>query len=538
MRVAIYARMSTDKQSDASTEDQIARCLEYAARQGWQVFESLIATEEGISGASRHNRPGLLGLMERIDEWDMLVAYDFARLARNQEDLGWIRNRLRVRRKQAIEASTGLDLDNVGSRVMGVMSEEYLEKVSQDTHRGLRGRFDRKLATGGCPFGYRTVPIVTGQDAHGRPITDGFHLEVDPERAAIVVRLFEGYAHQGLGLRALAHTLNEEGAPSARGNGWAPTAIREMLTNPIYRGERVWNRSYWVKDHETGRRRRFERPESDWVRQQDEGWRIVPDDLWEAAQSARARRNERHLRDPRGRIRRTALGNGARRKRLLSGFLECAECGGSFHALSREAWGCSWHRNRGTCANGTKLAQVDLEAAVLRAVREAIDEEVAEHALSVALAELQRRIDAVEPLKLERQLRELDAKIERALDLAIELGEMDAAKERLRELRSERDRVADEYANARTSLPTIEQLLPAVRAHLQDIESTLRTDTPGARLALGALLGDERLRIHADGRIEGTATLAPELFAAPGKAQGRRDSVVAGAGFEPATCGL
>jgi hypothetical protein len=28
---------------------------------------------------------------------------------------------------------------------MGVMSEEYLEKVRQDTHRGLRGRFDRRL---------------------------------------------------------------------------------------------------------------------------------------------------------------------------------------------------------------------------------------------------------------------------------------------------------------------------------------------------------------------------------------------------------
>jgi hypothetical protein len=46
---------------------------------------------------------------------------------------------------------------------------------------------------------------------------------------------------------------------------------------------------------------------------------------------------------------------------------------------------------------------VDLEAAVRRAAREAIDAQVAEHALSVALAELQRRIDAVEPLKLERQ---------------------------------------------------------------------------------------------------------------------------------------
>ena len=172
MRAAIYARMSTDKQSDTSPDDQIARCREYAERQGWSVVEGLVIPEAGISGASRHNRPELLGLMDRIDEWDVLVAYDFARLARNQEDLGWIRNRLRTHRKQAIESSTGLDLDNIGARVMGVMSEEYLEKVRQDTHRGLRGCFDRKLATGGCPFGYRTEPIVVGEDAHGHPVIE------------------------------------------------------------------------------------------------------------------------------------------------------------------------------------------------------------------------------------------------------------------------------------------------------------------------------------------------------------------------------
>jgi Resolvase, N terminal domain len=108
--------------------------------------------EAGISGASRHNRPGLLGLMARIDEWDVLVAYDFARLGRNEEDLRWIRNRLRIRRRQAFEASTGLDLDNVGARVMNVMNAEYLEKVRKDTLRGLRGRSDvalGRLALGG-----------------------------------------------------------------------------------------------------------------------------------------------------------------------------------------------------------------------------------------------------------------------------------------------------------------------------------------------------------------------------------------------------
>ena len=134
MRAAIYARMSTDKQSDTSPEDQIARCSEYAERKGWQLVESAIV-EAGISGALCHNRPGLLGLMARIDEWDVLVAYDFARRARNEEDLGWIRNRVRGRRGTAVEASTGLDLDNVGARVMGVTmsSPSTFENLSRLT---------------------------------------------------------------------------------------------------------------------------------------------------------------------------------------------------------------------------------------------------------------------------------------------------------------------------------------------------------------------------------------------------------------------
>ena len=69
MRAALYARMSTDKQSADSPADQIARCRDFAKARGWTVAESLIVSEAGISGASRHNRPGLLALMARIDEW-------------------------------------------------------------------------------------------------------------------------------------------------------------------------------------------------------------------------------------------------------------------------------------------------------------------------------------------------------------------------------------------------------------------------------------------------------------------------------------
>jgi site-specific DNA recombinase len=428
----------------------------------------------------------------------------------------------------------------MGARVMGVMSEEYLEKVRLDTHRGLRGRFDRKMATGGCAFGYRTEPIVVGEDSHGHPMTEGYRLMVDPETAPRVVRIFEAYAHQGLGLRTLAHHLNAEGGSSPRGKGWAPTAIREILRNPIYRGERIWNRSYWVKDHESAKRRRFERPESEWVRQQDEAWRIVSDELWEAAQATRGRRNERHDRDGRGRIQRTSIGGASSRKRLLSGFLQCGECGGSFHELTQRHWGCSWHRNRGTasCSNAIRVPVARLESAVLKAIRAALDEEVAEHALRVALEELQKRIDATQPTKLEAELQQLDTKIERALDLAIELGDLAAAKDRLGSLRTERVRVARDLAQARTNLPTLEELMPVVRAKLEEIEQTLLADVAQGRMALGALLGDRRLRVYEDGRIEGVAVLEPEMLAAPKRTSEPRVSVVAGGGFEPPTSGL
>lgn len=59
MRVAIYARMSTDKQSADSPADQVARCREYAEREAWQVVEDLVVQEVGCLGRipSQPTRP-------------------------------------------------------------------------------------------------------------------------------------------------------------------------------------------------------------------------------------------------------------------------------------------------------------------------------------------------------------------------------------------------------------------------------------------------------------------------------------------------
>lgn len=62
-----------------------------------------------------------------------------------------------------------------------------------------------------------------------------------------------------------------------------------MLDNTKYMGHWVWNKTESRRDPRTGRRRRFEKPESEWIVQEYESLRIVPEQLW---QTVRKRRQE------------------------------------------------------------------------------------------------------------------------------------------------------------------------------------------------------------------------------------------------------
>ena len=75
---------------------------------------------------------------------------------------------------------------------------------------------------------------------------------IDPEQAAVVMRIFEMYAN-GMGLRAIAVQLNGEGVPGPNGV-WSRYTIHEMLRNERYRGVSVWGRTKKGRDPESGRK--------------------------------------------------------------------------------------------------------------------------------------------------------------------------------------------------------------------------------------------------------------------------------------------
>jgi len=84
MRVAVYARYSSENQREASIEDQLRICRVRAVREGWSVVSCF--TDAAKSGATVL-RPGYQALLAamRGGDVDLVLAESLDRFSRDQE---------------------------------------------------------------------------------------------------------------------------------------------------------------------------------------------------------------------------------------------------------------------------------------------------------------------------------------------------------------------------------------------------------------------------------------------------------------------
>ena len=84
MRAAIYARFSTDLQSDRSIDDQLALCRSWSEREGYTIVGTY--SDRARSGASVFGRDGLFRLLEdaRAGQFNAIVVEALDRLSRDQ----------------------------------------------------------------------------------------------------------------------------------------------------------------------------------------------------------------------------------------------------------------------------------------------------------------------------------------------------------------------------------------------------------------------------------------------------------------------
>ncbi|HSP31764.1 MAG TPA: recombinase family protein, partial [Halomonas sp.] len=157
----------------------------------------------------------------------------------------------------------------------GLINEIYLDDLRAKTHRGMSGQFDRGFIVGGKLYGYD----IARDDAGSRYV-------INESEADVVRWIFRAVA-EGKAFRAIALQLNADGIAAPRGGKWSVSAVygspvkgTGMLNNSLYAGVYVWNRSQWVKDPDSGKRKRIERPSAEWRRAEVPDLRLVDRETW------------------------------------------------------------------------------------------------------------------------------------------------------------------------------------------------------------------------------------------------------------------
>ena len=358
VRAAIYARYSTDLQSEKSCEDQIAAAQEHAARMGWTVAE--VFRDNAISGASMHNRPGIQGLMHAANHraFDIVLTESLDRLSRRQADMASIFDECNFLGIHIETLDRGrISPINVG--LEGTMNALYLENLAYKTRRGQIGRAKAGRIPGGRCYGY---DIVKG-------VERGLRI-VNEREAGVVFRIYHDYT-AGVSPLAIVRALNAEGIASPSGGEWnlstllgSPKRGNGILNNELYAGRVVFNRQSFVKNPATGKRVSRINALEDRIITEVPELRIIDEETWQFAQTLRASRRRPHPRFHR------------RPKHLLSGLLVCGVCGANLIVKTTRDdvtyFACSVHINRGGCDNKKTVRSNDIERRVLAGLKKAL----------------------------------------------------------------------------------------------------------------------------------------------------------------------
>jgi site-specific DNA recombinase len=520
MRAALYARFSTDRQTESSIEDQYRVCAEWCARNDFSVVARF--EDQGISGAAIGNRPGLQALL--AGGFDVIAVMDLTRLSRSQGDLPKIIDRLVHRGTRIVGVQDGYDSARKGHKLQcglsGIIGEAFRDMVGEKTYTALQSRALMGKPTGGRAYGYR----------------DG--------EAEIVRRIFTMFA-DGFSAKRIAEILNAEGVPSPgsswsrttrRRGGWAASAINGdpkrgagILHNEIYIGRDIWNRSKWGKDPDSGMRRPVQRPRSEWIIHEVPELRLVPDELW-ARVKARQHRRAREVGD---RVRNgiaKSMGRGPRY--LLTSILKCKVCGANYVMVNATHYGCSGYVNGKICANDVMADRRVLEDKLLHAIKKDLLSEasIAAFKAKIRRALLRPSTNGPRIQALEVEITNLTDAIAAGLRSSAVLRRLEAAEAELLKLKDE-----DVVVDAAAVMAAIPAAVARYRAMVEDLGNA-PIDIGAAREVLKEMVGEIRLRPEPNRGLVAEIGLSETPIRAV--AGGKYIGVVAGVGFEPTTFGL
>lgn len=271
MKVALYARVSSKTQEKAGTiASQVAALRSHASQAGHTICEEFVCRDDGVSGASLDRR-GLDRLRDGAEAglFDAVLVLSPDRLSRKYAYLILIVEEFE-RLGVPIVFLEQPPADDPHScllmQIQGAVAEYERAKLAERYRRGKLHRARQgEVWWTGVPLGYRHIPRRDGVPPH---------VVIDEDHAAVVRRIFEWHANEGMTVRQIAKRLTLSGPrPPRGGGGWGETTIHKILHNEAYIGTLYYNRRQQLavtgaeaaSAGRTGVVRSRLRPESEWI---------------------------------------------------------------------------------------------------------------------------------------------------------------------------------------------------------------------------------------------------------------------------------
>lgn len=346
---AIYCRLSVDDELSGESNSithQKEMLGEYAQKKGFGNVKFYV--DDGYSGTN-FNRPAFKELIQDIDAGYVgtVIVKDMSRLGRDYLKVGYY--------SEVYFGEAGVHFiavnDNVDNTIetdsdftpfRNIMNEWYAKDTSKKVRAVIRAKGMSGKTTCNCPpYGYT-------KDKEGK-----WHVESE---AAEIIRQIYAMCIKGFGPMQISKKLNEMGAISPvvwkskvgwnyklekvdHPELWTVTAVRRILSNPIYLGHtinfRTKKKSY--KSHSV-----VFLPKEDWVIFENTHEPIIDQDTFDTVQKLRE-----------GVKRRLSIDG---EMSIFSGLLYCADCGAKMYlnrhrGKEKDCFNCSSYRKekRNTC---------------------------------------------------------------------------------------------------------------------------------------------------------------------------------------------
>lgn len=312
--VGVYVRLSNEDSragESVSVENQKLMLTKHVKEMGWELKG--IYVDDGFSGTNQ-NRPAFQRMMADVRQGfiNTVLIKDLSRLGRNYLEVGNL--------AEVFLPEHGCELISLNEKLdeLAFLRNWFNEQHSAQTSKKVKavkklfaesGKFMGTFA----PYGYQKAP-----NNHHKLIID--------ETTSPIVRQIFGMRAEGMGFRAIAETLNQDGVtspkeyyydcknrsnPKKTTRAWGSNTVKRIISSEAYIGNTVQCKVGTVsyKNHKL-----VSKPEEEWIKAENTHEPLIDRELWDRVQ---------RLGETQYKPRRTKEGE----LFLFSGLLYCADCG-------------------------------------------------------------------------------------------------------------------------------------------------------------------------------------------------------------------